>query len=124
MLRNPFFQLICAIFRVINALRNRNDTFDCHALTSQSKVQQSPIKESCANSIYHVTHVSRWTPFCVQLHEFRRIVPLAGWVRAAARKTVRLGHVEVSNDAVCGPLARIFPFLREDVKILLAYPLS
>ena len=38
MLRNPYFQLICAIFRVINALRNRNDSFDCHALTSQSKV--------------------------------------------------------------------------------------
>ena len=38
MLRNPYFQLICAIFRVINALRNRNDGFDCYALTSQSKV--------------------------------------------------------------------------------------
>ena len=38
MLRNLGFQLICAIFRVINALRSRNDSFDCHALTSQSKV--------------------------------------------------------------------------------------
>ena len=38
MLRNIRFQLICAIFRVINALRSRNDSFDCHALTSQSKV--------------------------------------------------------------------------------------
>ena len=37
MRRNPYFQLICAIFRVINALRNRNDSFDCHALMSQSK---------------------------------------------------------------------------------------
>ena len=34
MLRNPYLQLICVIFRVIN--RNRNDSFDCHALTSQS----------------------------------------------------------------------------------------
>ena len=38
MLRNSCLQLISAIFRVINALRHRNDSFDCHALTSQSKV--------------------------------------------------------------------------------------
>ena len=29
--------------------------------TGPGTVHQSPIKESCANSIYHVTHVSRWT---------------------------------------------------------------
>ena len=38
MFKRPYFKLHCAIFRVINALRNRNDSFDCHALTSQSKV--------------------------------------------------------------------------------------
>ena len=75
-------------------LRERTWRMTAHECEAHGR-SQSPIKESCANSIYYVTHVSHWAPFCVHLREFRRIVPLAGWVRAAARKTVRLCHVEV-----------------------------
>ena len=38
MLRNPCNKLFGGIFLFINALRRRNDGFDCHTLTSQSKV--------------------------------------------------------------------------------------
>ena len=38
MLRNSCYKLNGGIFHFVNALRRRNDGFDCHALTSQSKV--------------------------------------------------------------------------------------
>ena len=60
MLRNPYFQLICAIFRVINALRNRNDSFDCHALTSQSKVSTHAVQ--CVG-MYACTGNRKYDPY-------------------------------------------------------------